>query len=394
MVKCIIEWINRWIDRSYIRLGLLLVAGVIGGFVGNYWLNVETFCDWGFDKTVAEYLATATIGIPIFIFLWFFRTRDIRQQINKTQESISKAQEQIQQGKYADAVNNIVSTERLKIEIGVRELITLSKKTPRFDDEILSVFLERLKNFDLEPNINASMPLTYGAEILIWLNKHKENYRISYGYYKFDIDFSYQTFYNRDKDKIFNVHLRIFLNIISFHYANLQDVDLQNINLRNADLTRANLQFADLRGVDLTYANLTEVNLLYAKVDENTKGVRGIWKIEDGQICIDNNLDCHTSEDWNNVGFHELIEPLDGLDNALYRFDNAIAKDENFARAYYNRGYVYFLLGDINESDKDYNEAQKLDKENPDFMPYPKFKKLLPRHYPIFFAAKAGTEER
>ncbi len=153
---------NKDIDKTHVRFVLLIIAGVIGvELLGNLF-DVKFFCDRGLHETVAEHLATAVVGIPVFISLWCFRTRDVRQQIEQVQEQIEKAQKQIEkaqeqlektqeqtdeaqrqnwQNQLHVAIENLSANDNFLKEIaGAKSLRKLSKITPEFDELITFAF--------------------------------------------------------------------------------------------------------------------------------------------------------------------------------------------------------------------------------------------------------------
>ena len=167
-------------DKRSFRFLLLIGAGCFGLLLGVF-ADAQFFCDYlGQDETVAKYLATAVVGVPVFMFLWYFRTRDVRQQIEKTQGLIEKAQEQIKktqeqidgsqrqswQNQFNDAIGNLtnislISTnanpdthnsqqsinDMIKEAIGVQSLLNLSEITPDFHELITIIFENKIKEF-------------------------------------------------------------------------------------------------------------------------------------------------------------------------------------------------------------------------------------------------------
>ena len=143
------DFYDTCIDNKFCRLLLLIGAGGFGLLFGKL-ADVQFFRDYlGLHETVAEYLATAVVGIFVFILLWYFRTRDVRQQIEKTQEQIDKFQIQICQNKFNDATRNLTTdSNRLKEEIGVESLIKLSTVTSEFNNLIIIAFENKIKELD------------------------------------------------------------------------------------------------------------------------------------------------------------------------------------------------------------------------------------------------------
>ncbi len=146
---------DTYIDNKLVRFLLLIGAGGLGLFFGKL-VDVQFFHDClGLHETVAEYLATAVVGIFVFILLWYFRTRDVRQQIEKTQRQIGIAQEQVRksqmqiwQNQFNDAIGNLTTESVTKEEIGAQSLIKLSEITSEFNELIIIAFKSRIEELE------------------------------------------------------------------------------------------------------------------------------------------------------------------------------------------------------------------------------------------------------
>jgi len=57
-----------------------------------------------------------------------------------------------------------------------------------------------------------------------------------------------------------------------------------------------------------------------------------------------------------NIGYIHMVK-LNLFSEAIKHFDRAIQYDNNYYQAYYNKGYCYELLGDINNAKIEYNKA-------------------------------------
>ncbi len=141
------DFYDTYIDKKFVRFLLLIGAGGFGLFFGKL-VDVQFFRDYlELHETVAEYLATAVVGVPVFIFLWYFRTRDVRQQIEKTQEQVDKFQKQINQNHFNHAIGNLISGSLTQEEIGVKSLIKLSEITTEFNELIIIAFESSISEF-------------------------------------------------------------------------------------------------------------------------------------------------------------------------------------------------------------------------------------------------------
>ncbi len=83
LFKKIRDFHNKYIDRPVARLCLLVVMGIVGLLLGTF-LDTQFFVDLRQDATDAKYLAIAVVGMPVVFLLWYFRTRDVRQQIKSS----------------------------------------------------------------------------------------------------------------------------------------------------------------------------------------------------------------------------------------------------------------------------------------------------------------------
>ncbi len=127
----------------------------------------------GLHETVAEYLATAVVGIFVFILLWYFRTRDVRQQIEKTQEQIDKFQIQIWQNQFNDAIGNLNTDDNMvKEEVGIKSLIKLSAVVPEFNELIKIAFENKIEV--LNRTVPDRFKDTYRGQLIIKMKKWLE----------------------------------------------------------------------------------------------------------------------------------------------------------------------------------------------------------------------------
>ncbi len=146
------------------RLVLLVLAGV-GGFFLVWVARKHLLCyfSYALGQQTANHLITVLVGLLVFITLWLFRTQDTREQITKTET-------QIQQAKLFNGLENLTSTEPLKIDLGVAQLMKLAKLNPEHKSEISLAFIRRLKLCPLTPKQKISgPPLDYAQHILRWL---------------------------------------------------------------------------------------------------------------------------------------------------------------------------------------------------------------------------------
>ena len=83
-------------------------------------------------------LLPVILGLPIILFLWVFRTHD-------TKEQLDKAQTNIEQQDFHDALRMLADDKLISQEIAVLRLIDISKKNKIYDDTIKLAFIKRMK---------------------------------------------------------------------------------------------------------------------------------------------------------------------------------------------------------------------------------------------------------
>ncbi len=130
---------NDYRDKTIDRIGLLIIASILGLLLGAFSTPQFFYCCWEQNKTVAKYLDTAVVGIPIFMLLWYFRAHDVRQQI--------------QQNHFNNAIENLVTKNFTTVIFGVRSLIKLSETTPYFNKLITRAFENKIEELNSEIKI-------------------------------------------------------------------------------------------------------------------------------------------------------------------------------------------------------------------------------------------------
>ena len=159
-------------DKLRVRFLWLILCGLIGIFLSiDYWGLVSFLLER--VKNDIPYIRNIVLGLPVFLSLWWFRTRDVRQQINKTET-------QIQQNSLFNGVANLSDKDPLKIDIGVAQLVALSKLNPDHDKTIRLAFIRRLKKCPLtkeeiqKNKLNRKgEKLGYAQHILEWITDKK-----------------------------------------------------------------------------------------------------------------------------------------------------------------------------------------------------------------------------
>ncbi len=164
------------------RVGVLVFVALIGGkflahiFASNWW-----FC-WfpvGTHEALAHVVAATPFTVPTFVALWWFRTYDSRQRL--------------QRANFEAGVAQIVSDTPISIEIGTQILIQVSKVTSAFDSEIALTFVKRLKRYPAETPknktlVNGGYRWGYAQHMLEWLirqNKGRDLNRLDLRHQEF-----------------------------------------------------------------------------------------------------------------------------------------------------------------------------------------------------------------
>ena len=181
------DFYDTCIDNKFCRLLLLIGAGGFGLLFGKL-ADVQFFRDYlGLHETVAEYLATAVVGIFVFILLWYFRTRDVRQQIETyqrqigigrqqirtsqrqieiAQKQVRESQMQIWQNQFNDAIGNLTTESVTKEEIGAQSLIKLSETTSEFNELIIIAFKSRIEELENYTHLHIHAKYLYRRRIV------------------------------------------------------------------------------------------------------------------------------------------------------------------------------------------------------------------------------------
>ena len=171
-------------------------------------------------------LAPVILGLPIILFLWVFRTHD-------TKEQLDKAQTNIEQQDFHDALRMLADDKIISQEIAVLRLIDISKKNKIYDDTIKFAFIKRMK-----------APYKEADEVLAKtkISKDKDKDKDKYKY-------KYKYKYKEETQETEALRLKIILKKIEYRtYAQYifrwlgkryarDELDLIRLDLRNQDFT-------------------------------------------------------------------------------------------------------------------------------------------------------------
>ncbi len=271
-------WFYKYNNRRWvILLAVLLGIGLL--IILNYNLCYVA-CLLGIKETSAFFppLQILIVGLPTYLLFWFYRTYDIREQIQKSEEQIDKSKQQIEksqqqilQGSLFEGIKNLTDNAPLKIEVGTQQLIILSKNIPSsnkalkkdYDNQIKLAFIKRLKIAPEPPKSKTKIRYTYAQHIMSWLSEKEKEL-------EFDLlDLQYCDFSNQE----FNTKYKNCLDILKIRESNNnKNIMLKgNFNFRNAFLQELNLNKIQLEGVILNKATLRDSVMIEAKIIGHTE---------------------------------------------------------------------------------------------------------------------------
>ncbi len=95
------------------------------------------------NERIITNLLIVTLSVPTFLILWVFRTHDTKKQLNK-------AQENIKQQDFHDALNMLADDKLISQGIAMQRLIKISEKNPEYNDTIKLAFIQRMKAINKE----------------------------------------------------------------------------------------------------------------------------------------------------------------------------------------------------------------------------------------------------
>ena len=222
------------------RVSFLLVAFLFGlglSSLGIWWIH-RICLDSDFVYKASKKLLTERnwliiAGLPVAFCLWLFRTKDRKDQIEKTRENTQASL----------LSNNLTLLTSANVDaraVGLVQLLQLRNKEKVYKDQIdiatpgINLERARLMRADLQDAQLQGADL--GGTNLEHANLQEANLEGA------DL-------------------LGADLQGANLQYAGLRNTKLQGADLRNAKLQGAQLQDADLRGANLEYADLQEANL-------------------------------------------------------------------------------------------------------------------------------------
>ena len=200
------QFVDEYADNKLVRFFILVAAAVVGILLYRYCLDY-IYCLLNAKKSTAvasTAIEGAVLGLLVFAALWWFRTRDARQNIEQTN--------------LFNGLRLLASNNPLEIDIGVHQLLRLFKAVPKYEPDIRLAFIRRLKKSPIKsqkrkikikikikikskckskigihgvPKVHNIVPLAYAQHIFKWLMKKERcdddsDYR--------NIDISHQDF--------------------------------------------------------------------------------------------------------------------------------------------------------------------------------------------------------
>ena len=137
-----------------------------------------------------------------------------------TDKRYKQGQENLKQNNYFKGLDNLTDKDSLKVEIGVEQLISLSKTNSKYNQGIKLAFIKRLKK-PLERE-NNTPHFSFGQYIIDWLSKNFEGKKLdlkgcNLDWHEFVIKPNFAIFKNKDN----------ILGKLSFRNADLREADLK-----------------------------------------------------------------------------------------------------------------------------------------------------------------------
>ena len=295
-----------YINIVWVRFVFIVLAVIFGIFLTDcYFESIKSYLldnidSLQSDSRVISYLYTAILTLPLLLVLWFFRTKDTREQILKTEQQIDTTQ-------FHKAVDLALATtneeDKKIIDIEKRGAgVTMLAELYQTGNDNLRKSIDNITT-DLDlmgikiPNINLSgMNFNYanlrnanlqgaylqGADLqgTNLLNAKLKDVNLQDAYLKdanlqgTELEKANLQDANLQDANFINTKLQgVSLQGANLQNINLQGTDLQNVDLQGIDLHGVNLRNAKLQGAKLQNANLRDTNLINAKLQgSNLKG--------------------------------------------------------------------------------------------------------------------------
>ena len=274
---------------------MLTVAALAGLFATVYvvpviecaltWINGNEPLFPNSDKEVSSdrfqvNLSLLVMSLPVLLVLWWFRTYDTRQQIEKTQEQIKESAKSREASTYDNLLStglNLIASDNVAGRcIGLIQLALVWQESPRLRDQIdastqeLTLYIKGTDGSEAEiVKLRGAMLKHMNFSGAFMKEAHLQRANLEGALLGFA--------------RLEGAHLR---------FARLEGAYLFGANLKGADLRGAYLEGADLKGADLRGAylegaDLDGANLDRAQYNESTSFPKGFDPKARGLINID-----------------------------------------------------------------------------------------------------------
>ncbi len=305
---------NNYLQKNRLQYRLLWLCGMaVAGII-----IAICFYKWGAcalelstDDGITKNLTLLILSLPVLVLLWYYRTHDVKQQIEKAQSNINVSL-------LNNGINLLLNAEkagRNKRAAGLILLAQLRQQDeqlhPQIDAITQGIALERskLRNAKLQGinlrdanlrGVNLQGANLRGADLrgvdlegvgwegadlrgvdlegVVWEGAERKSANLQ----RADLQEADLRVAN-----LFGANLRgADLRGANLRGADLRDANLQDANLQDADLRVDNLRVADLRGANLLGANLQGADLQEALYNSDTKfsagfdpGTKGMHRV-------------------------------------------------------------------------------------------------------------------
>ena len=216
-------------------------------------------------------LALIVMSLLVLLALWWFRTHDTREQIDKADAQIKKAKEQIEKAQQqidASIESRETSTRDSQLSTGL-QLIADTDVAARCIG-LVQLALVRSRNQELEEKLRKQLEdqIDASTQSLTLYRKNKDDS---------------EEIIKLSEAKLENMNLRgaimtgAHLEGAHLNGANMFEVDLKGAHLNGAHLVGTNLWGAHLNGIDLQGAYLEGACLVGVKLQQ-TDSEGGHWR--------------------------------------------------------------------------------------------------------------------
>ncbi len=215
----------------------LIILSIVGMFLTTLFSDcIIELLSFDGDERQESYAASSIrvllLGLPVFIGLWYFRTHDTREQIEKTQEQIEKSQEQIEIS-HKQTTQSKEQIEKSQentytsiLSNGLNLISTNNVNARRLGLVTLAVLKQTVESSVIQTQLDQSTT----ALSLNGFSDNKERLRLMY------VDLSGMNFPNS------------ISHFVDFSYSDLRYSNFENATFIEVDFKESKLQGANLQG--------------------------------------------------------------------------------------------------------------------------------------------------